>query len=129
MFAQEVIATFFLVAAFMTVAMPDTTYTDMEIQIWIAIPLLVTTLSEMVSLPMGMNPALGFAYQLSYSIKLDVLSTLIALWAIVLGPFIGSIVGSVFYEHVFKRIFAAYQVEEDSEQVQLRERLNGSREA
>lgn len=67
-FGKEVIGTFIYCLIVMIMISSDTTFLELEIQIWLSTPLILVTVCEMTRLPLGCNPAWSLAYQLVWGI-------------------------------------------------------------
>ena len=68
-FGRQIVGTFFYVMIFMIMISSDTTFLEMEIQIWFTAPIILVTVCEMTRLPFGCNPAWALAYQLVWGIN------------------------------------------------------------
>ena len=96
-FCKEAIGTFVYVVIYLILVSSDTTFVEMEIQVWFTIPLILVTVCEMIKLPLATNPAWGLSFNVVYGIHYQNFVFMQNSWSIFVGPIVGSILAAFFF--------------------------------
>jgi hypothetical protein len=101
---QSFISSFTYIVIILIMTTPKLSFTEMDLQIWFAIPMLYGITAMLGNSPLGCNFFLTLLVSFLGGCYSDSWVIMQRCWSLILGPLLGCLVGAVFFEYFYRPV-------------------------